>query len=499
MGVIGLGIVAFFFYWLGSLGRKKDFRELTDQLQRLETAVRKLTERVCGEPPPEERADAPLSAGEDDVAKTPAAAMASVRDSSGNIRFPAMGVITAESIAATIRADAEKTREEAVSDSVAEVFDAVEAPPAPEAQAFAESFFESGSEQDALADDAGFSPVECSLPEKTAGREDREAPTERAAFESAPVFGAEVEKYFRLLVDFIRGGNLWVAGGVIMLLIGFAFLAQLSVFSIEMRIVVATVTGMAMVGLGLRLRLLRRMYALIMQGGGIGVLYLSAFAAARLTDMLPPAAALVIMTALIIPAVALAIVQNAQILALFGFVGGFAAPILLSDGSGNYIALFSCYTLLNLGILAICRYRLWRWLNFSGAFCTFVVMGYWGITDYDAAMFSTTEPFLIGFVFIYILITLGSVRREEFSFTEPLDAVLACGIPFVASLFQWRLAMDIPHGLSISCVAFGAFFLFLAFGVWKIWGERTRRLAEFYLPTAWFWRTLPCRWNSLTE
>ncbi len=291
--------------------------------------------------------------------------------------------------------------------------------------------------------------------------------------------------FVRLVVDFVKGGNIWAAGGVLMLLLGFGFLltymAERGMFSVELRIALAALCGMAMVAIGLRLRAKRPMYALILQGGGIGVLYLCAFAAAKITTLLPPAAALVLMVLLIIPAVALALLQKAQVLALFGFFGGFAAPILLSDGSGNYVALFSCYTLLNLGLLAIARFRLWRWLNLLGAVCTFVVMGAWGVRSYTVDKFSTVEPFLLGFCLIFVAITLLSVRRREFSFAHAPDAVLALGIPFVSVLFQWRLAVDLPHGLSVSAVAFGAFFILLAAVVWRLWGESMRRLAEYYL------------------
>lgn len=110
---------------------------------------------------------------------------------------------------------------------------------------------------------------------------------------------------------FIRGGNIWVAGGVLMLLLGFAFLptymAERGYFSVELRIALAVLTGMAMVGFGLTLRDKKPVYALVMQGGGIGILYLSAFVSAKLTALLPPAAALAAITALIIPAAMLAI------------------------------------------------------------------------------------------------------------------------------------------------------------------------------------------------
>ena len=477
MYFIELAIIAVIFYWINSSARKKEIRILTYQLKNLEKALRELAEKVGDRPAFRGEGETVPPAAADDAISTPPPAVPA-QDFSEHAAFPGTGTVNTDSLAAM--AAAEKRLQVEISPAVE-----METPALQAEAALSETFPEAETEAEDTAGEVEFSFAESSAPEESVGPEDRETMAEESAFEPVyrpvPAPATESKEYFRVIMNFIRGGNLWVAGGVAMLLIGFAFLAQLTEFSIELRIALAAVTGMAMVGLGLYLRLRRRMYALIMQGGGIGVLYLSAFASAKLTDLLPPAAALVVMTALIIPAVALAVVQNAQVLALFGFVGGFAAPILLSDGSGNYIALFSCYTLLNLGILAICRYRLWRWLNFAGAFCTFVVMGYWGITAYDVLNFATTEPFLLGFVLIYIVITLGSVRREKFSFAEPLDAILACGIPFVAALFQWRIAMGIPHGLSISSVAFGAFFILLAIGVWKLWGERTRRLAEFYL------------------
>ncbi|MCC8193551.1 MAG: DUF2339 domain-containing protein, partial [Deltaproteobacteria bacterium] len=470
MYFLELAVIAVIFYVVNSSSRKKEIRSLGEQIRSLEKAVRDLAERA-GERQPlpvDGEAEASVRTGIDEDGNAAVAA-----EAADVAEFPGEGVICTASVAAMIASENEIKVSPAKfkADEAASLLEAAEPQLGEAARAVEEtsfSFWDPPVHEEEVTASGGYDTAL----DMTA-TEPPPAP--------APVSTWKSHEYFRLIMGFIHGGNVWVAAGVIMLLIGFAFLAQLTTFSIEFRIALAAATGMAMVGLGLYLRLRRRMYALIMQGGGIGILYLSAFASAKLTDLLPAAAALVIMTALIVPAVALAVVQNAQVLALFGFVGGFAAPILLSDGSGNYVALFSCYTLLNLGILAICRYRLWRWLNFAGAFCTFVVMGYWGITSYDVTMFPTTEPFLIGFVLIYIVITLGSVRRCEFSFSEPLDAILACAIPFVAALFQWRIAMDIPHGLSISSVLFGAFFLLLAICVWRLWGEQTRRLAEFYL------------------
>ena len=49
----------------------------------------------------------------------------------------------------------------------------------------------------------------------------------------------------------------------------------------------------------------------------------------------------------------LAVLQDALALAVLGIIAGFAAPILISTGSGSHVVLFSYYALLNLAIFAI--------------------------------------------------------------------------------------------------------------------------------------------------
>lgn len=295
---------------------------------------------------------------------------------------------------------------------------------------------------------------------------------------------AKVEGLVRTVFNFIRGGNIWVAGGVLLLLAGFSFLisfmAERGLLSVEMSIALAALGGIAMVVFGLFLRHKKRIYAMVMQGGGIGVLYLAAFAAAKLTTVLSPAAALLLMTLLIIPAVILAMKQQAEVLAIFGFLGGYAAPILLSTGSGDYVLLFSYYMVLNITLLGICKFRLWRWLNLLGATCSFGVMGAWGILSYEPSMFVYVEPFLLGFMVIFLLITLISMHKREFSLTNPPDMSLALGVPLAAMAFQWKAAAGLEHGLSLSALAFGAFFILLAALLRKLWGEKARRLMEIY-------------------
>ena len=101
------------------------------------------------------------------------------------------------------------------------------------------------------------------------------------------------------------------------------------------------------------------------------MLYLTIFAAFKLYAMIPALAAFVLMALVCALSTLLALLADKQMLAFVGFAGAFATPILVSTGSGNHVALFSYYLLLNLAIGIVAWLRAWRALNLLGFFATF--------------------------------------------------------------------------------------------------------------------------------
>ncbi len=69
--------------------------------------------------------------------------------------------------------------------------------------------------------------------------------------------------------------------------------------------------------------------------------------------------------------------------AMLASLGGYLAPLLLSTGGGSFVALFSFYLLLSIGILVISIWQHWRELNLLGLPFTFGVGGLWGLNDYQ--------------------------------------------------------------------------------------------------------------------
>ena len=104
------------------------------------------------------------------------------------------------------------------------------------------------------------------------------------------------------------------------------------------------------------------------------MLYLSVFAAFALEGFMFISAnyAFVAMIIITILAGLISVRFDAKSTAVFGLIGGFATPFLLSTGSGNYVGLLSYMLMLNLGVLFISIYKKWSLLSWMAFVITSV-------------------------------------------------------------------------------------------------------------------------------
>lgn len=277
-----------------------------------------------------------------------------------------------------------------------------------------------------------------------------------------PREGADTNPITRWLL----GGNTLVRVGMIVLFFGVAFLlkyaAERDLVPIELRLAAVAAGAVALLLVGWRLRERRPGYGLMLQGGGIGVLYLDVFAALRVYQLVPPEFAFAVLVGIAACSAALAVLQDSRALAITGVAGGFLAPILTSTGGGNHVALFSFYAVLDAGILAIAYYKAWRELNLIGFAFTFVIGLAWGSQYYRPELFSTTEPFLILFFVFYVAIAVLFSLRQALQIAHYVDGTLVFGTPLVAFGLQTALVRDMEFGAAWSAFALAAFYLLLA-------------------------------------
>lgn len=285
--------------------------------------------------------------------------------------------------------------------------------------------------------------------------------------------------------QWLTGGNLVAKAGVVVLFFGVAFLvkyaATRNLVPIELRLAGVVFGAMVMLFIGWRLRHRTGPYAVLLQGGAVGILYLTVFASARLYGLLPMGLVFALLVALVVFSAILAVLQDARALAVFGAAGGFLAPILASTGGGSHVALFSYYALLNAGILGIAWFRAWRSLNLLGFVFTFILGAVWGYRFYQPAYFSTVEPFLVLFFVFYVGIAVLFALRQPPRLKGYVDGSLVFGVPLVAFGLQAALVHDIAYAMAWSALGLGLFYLSLATVLWRRGGESVRLLSEAFL------------------
>jgi uncharacterized membrane protein len=172
------------------------------------------------------------------------------------------------------------------------------------------------------------------------------------------------------------------------------------------------------------------------------------------------------------------VLQNTMALAVLGFLGGYLAPVLISTGSGNHVALFSYYAVLNAAVFAVSWQRAWRLLNLVGFAFTFGVGTAWGLEFYKPQMFWTVEPFLILFFLFYVVIGLLYVLRQTAHRKPWIDGTLVFGTPLIAFPLQAGLLQDDRMALAFSALAVAAIYVGLVAYLRTRKGERL--LTEAY-------------------
>jgi len=326
--------------------------------------------------------------------------------------------------------------------------------------------------------------------------------------ENHPAQPAIIQLLLKKMTTWLTTGNIPVKVGVIISFIGVAFLLkyaidrELVVLSLQMRILAVAVAGMIMLVIGWRLRHKTRVYALSMQGGGAGILFLTVFAALRLWQMLPAGLAFVLLCLLTVFMGALAVLQNARVLAVLGIVGGFLAPVLTSTGQGSHVVLFSYYLVLNSAILGIAWFRAWRELNLVGFAFTFVIGSFWGYQYYRPEFLATTMPFLVLHFLFYQFIAILYALRQAPPKLGMVDGTLVFGTPVIAFALQVALVRDMEYGLAISAAALAAFYALTAVWLQRRKQPELRLLIESYaaLAVAFATLTIPlaldARWTA---
>jgi uncharacterized membrane protein len=227
------------------------------------------------------------------------------------------------------------------------------------------------------------------------------------------------------------------------------------------RVGIGLLFGGILVGLADKLRKSYEAFSSVLVGGGLAIFYFTITLAYHQYALFGQTTAFIIMLFITAFAVILSLAYDRQELAIISLVGGFAAPFMVSSGSGNYKVLFSYLLLLNLGLLVIAYNKAWRLLNLLAFLFTSVLFVTWlAILPYE----TVTDVYRGGFLFassfyiLFFVINIAYTVRQGKKFIASDFGILLANTCFFFGIGLWLLSeMHLTNYKGLFSAAMGIF------------------------------------------
>ncbi len=275
----------------------------------------------------------------------------------------------------------------------------------------------------------------------------------------------------------LLGGNILAKIGVLILFFAVGSALKLAVahglFPIEVRLLLGAVgaVGMTLFGWSRAQTEQHRMFGVVMQGGGFGILYLLVYFMLTRYGMLSQTWAFIGFTLLGISCTLLAAKQDSLWLAAYGISGAFLSPVLAANDGGSHIVLFSYFALLNVFVFALNWFKGWRQMNIIGFLFTLGIGMSWALQSYQPAYLASTEFFLLLFFLLYSLEPVCFALFRQATAMQWGDGLLLFGTPTVAVASQAVLMQPFQYGQAWSVFVMGLYYL-------ALWGLLYRKQDE---------------------
>ena len=213
------------------------------------------------------------------------------------------------------------------------------------------------------------------------------------------------------------------------------------------RVTIGLLAGIAMVLWSERFRSKGyQAFSYSLKAVGIGAMYLSVWAAFQVYSLVPSGVAFVMMLAVTAATAAMALAQDAQILAAFALTGGFSTPLLLSTGQNREIALFAYVAILDLATLALVTFKPWRRLLVMSYAGTLLLYVGWYSRFYNRGELNLTLAFATLFFAIFAIAPLITLQPEgEIPLLASIPTVLAFVNAGIYFLQAYAMIDEVDH------------------------------------------------------
>jgi len=238
-----------------------------------------------------------------------------------------------------------------------------------------------------------------------------------------PVFKPKVKKKKTDFEKFI-GENLMNKIGILILVIAIGLGIKYAIgegwINEAGRIGIGLLIGAILIGIAHKLRKNYTAFSSVLVGGGIAVFYSTIAFGFQLYELFTQTQAFIIMVIITGFAIVLSLTYDKKELAVLAILGGFASPILVSTGAGNYIILFTYIMILNIGMLVLAYFKDWKLVNIVAFISTVLLFAIWMAKTYEDKGTLPHEGALIfatGFYLVFFLMNIINNLKENEKFT----------------------------------------------------------------------------------
>lgn len=248
--------------------------------------------------------------------------------------------------------------------------------------------------------------------------------------------------------------------GIITLVLGIAFFVKYAIDQEWIneigRVGIGVITGALIIGIAHKLNKEYAVFSSILVGGGISVLYITITLAFREYALFSQSMAFIVLILITLLSVVLSLYYDRKELAIFSLLGGFASPLMISSGNGQYIALFGYILVLNSGMLVLSIRKNWRSI---GIICYVLTNGFfwiWLLNGYkDQAIGSFVFATLFFIQFYALALIDHYVKNNKLNIYQALLLLTNNMAYFVAILvifdpFEYQLKGFISMALAVT-------------------------------------------------
>ena len=250
----------------------------------------------------------------------------------------------------------------------------------------------------------------------------------------------DLEKFF--------GINLLSKIGIATLVLGIAYFVKYAIDQNWIneigRVAIGIFAGGVLIGIAHKLRKTYQTFSSILVGGGISTLYITimlAFWEYKLFSQTIAFSLLIFITAV---SVLLSIAYDKKELAIFSLLGGFASPLMVSSGTGNYIVLFTYFLILNTGMLMLAFKKNWKIVNSIAYGLTVLFYWIWMFRSFEEQYTGAALFALLFFVQFYLLAMIDYFKQKERKITVfQALVILSNNLSFFAASLYIFKGLDI--------------------------------------------------------